>query len=376
MTTTLLNDAGIAERVFHHIANGTTDMCDEVWREPVANYRAKERLEREIRHVLRRSPAPFCPSAALPDAGSYVARPAAGTPIVAVRGRDGTVRAFRNVCRHRGMEVVSGSGCTKVFVCGYHGWAYGLDGKLQHVPHEHGFPGLDKESHGLVPVAAMERNGIVFVSQEGGEAAVDEAALAALPQLIAADQKLLWVNERDTEANWKIVLEGFIEGYHIKATHPETFYPYGFDNLNVVETFGRNSRVIYPFRRIEKLKDVPPAERNLTGYVTYVYQLFPNALLVMLSDHASLVVLEPIAIDRTRVISYTLTHRGASDEEAVAAARRDADFVSNTGTVEDRAMVCGIQRGLDSGANEVFTFGRFEPAIVHFHRTLDAALAA
>jgi phenylpropionate dioxygenase-like ring-hydroxylating dioxygenase large terminal subunit len=59
-----------------------------------------------------------------------------------------------------------------------------------------------------------------------------------LPPLIAADQKLLWVNERDTEANWKIVLEGFIEGYHIKATHPETFYPYGFDNLNVVETFG------------------------------------------------------------------------------------------------------------------------------------------
>ena len=62
MTTTLLNDAGIAERVFHHIANGTTDMCDEVWREPVVNYRMKERLEREIRHVLRRSPAPFCPS--------------------------------------------------------------------------------------------------------------------------------------------------------------------------------------------------------------------------------------------------------------------------------------------------------------------------
>jgi len=376
MTTTLLNDAGIAERVFHHIANGTTDMCDEVWREPVANYRMQERLEREIRHVLRRSPAPFCPSAALPEAGSYVARPAAGTPIVAVRGRDGTVRAFRNVCRHRGMEVVAGSGCAKVFVCGYHGWAYGLEGKLQHVPHEHGFPGLDKEAHGLVPVAALERNGIVFVRQDGGEAAVDEAALGGLPQLIAADQKLLWVNERDTEANWKVVLEGFIEGYHIKSTHPESFYPYGFDNLNVVETFGRNSRVIYPFRRIEKLKDVPPAERNLTGYVTYVYQLFPNALLVMLSDHASLVVLEPVAIDRTRVFTYTLSHRGADTEEALAKAKRDADFVANTGSVEDRAVVCAIQRGLDSGANEVFTFGCFEPAIVHFHRTLDAALAA
>jgi phenylpropionate dioxygenase-like ring-hydroxylating dioxygenase large terminal subunit len=371
--TTLLNDALVAQRVFDHMANGTTDMGDEVWREPVANYRIQERLEREIRQVLRRSLTPFCPSAALPDAGSYVARSAAGTPIVAVRGKDGVVRAFRNVCRHRGMEVVAGSGCAKVFVCGYHGWAYGLDGRLQHVPHAHGFPGLDKDRHGLVPVSALERHGLVFVSQEG---AVAEGSLDELPALIAEDQKLLWVNERETEANWKILLEGFIEGYHIRTTHSESFYPYGFDNLNVVETFGRNSRVIYPFRRIEKLANVPPAERCLTGYVTYVYHLFPNALLILLSNHTSLVVLEPVAIDRTKLISYTLTHRGASGEEAVAAAKKDADFVSNTGTLEDRAMVCGIQRGLESGANEVFTFGRFEPAIVHFHRMLDAALAA
>ena len=188
MKTTLLDDAGIAERVFQHIASGTTDMCDDVWREPVANYRAKERLEREVRHVLRRSPTPFCPSAALPEAGSYVARAAAGTPIVAVRGRDGTVRAFRNVCRHRGMEVVSGAGCAKVLVCGYHGWAYGLDGRLQHVPHEHGFPGLDKEMHGLVPVHAVERNGLVFVRQAGTD---DGSSLDEIPPLLAEDHKIL-----------------------------------------------------------------------------------------------------------------------------------------------------------------------------------------
>ena len=372
MKTTLMSDALIVERVFSHIANGTTDMGDEVWREPVANYRSEERLEREIRQVLRRSATPFCPSAALPEPGSYLARPAAGTPIVAVRGRDGLVRAFRNVCRHRGMEVAAGSGCAKVFVCGYHGWAYGLDGRLQHVPHAHGFPGLDKERHGLVPVAAAERHGLVFVQQEGD---LDERSLDELPPLLAGDQKILSTSERDNEANWKILLEGFIEGYHIKPTHPESFYPYGYDNLNVVETFGRNSRVIYPFRRIEKLATVSPAERNLTGYVTYVYHLFPNALVIVLSSHTSLLMLEPLSIDRTRVFSYTLTHSGAAPEaEKAAAAKRDADFVSDTGLKEDRAVVCAIQRGLESGANDAFTFGRFEAAIVHFHRTLDAAL--
>jgi len=183
----LMNDALVAQRVFDHIANGTTDMGDQVWREPVANYRQQERLDREIEQVLRRFATPFCPSVALADAGSYVARRAAGTPLVAVRGRDGVVHAFRNVCRHRGMEVAAGSGCAKVFVCGYHGWAYGLDGRLQHVPHEHGFPGLEKDQHALVPVSTVERHGLVFVNQHGP---IDESALEEFPPLLADGQRL------------------------------------------------------------------------------------------------------------------------------------------------------------------------------------------
>src|SRR5471030_1894657 len=89
-----MDDQSVAQRVLDHIANGTTDVGQEVWREPVANYRSKERLAAEIERILRRSPSPFCTSAALPEAGSYVAREAAGTPIVVVRGADGKVRAF------------------------------------------------------------------------------------------------------------------------------------------------------------------------------------------------------------------------------------------------------------------------------------------
>ena len=132
----------------------------EVWREPVANYRSEQRLAAEIEQILRRSPTPFCPSAALPEAGSYVAREAAGVPIVVVRGTDGEVRAFRNACRHRGMQVASGSGCARAFVCRYHGWTYNLEGRLRHIPHEEGFPGFDKDAHPLVPVAASERLGL------------------------------------------------------------------------------------------------------------------------------------------------------------------------------------------------------------------------
>lgn len=147
--------------------------------------------------------------------------------------------------------------------------------------------------------------------------------------------------------------------------------------LTLLETFGRNSRITFPFKRIKKLENVPAAERNVMGLVTYVYHLFPNALVTVLSSHTNLVVLEPLAIDKTRFVSYTLTNPGHGDTaEAVAAAKRDAEFVGNTGAAEDRAVVSAIQRGLASGANKVFTFGHYESLIAHFHRQLTAALAA
>jgi len=367
----VMDDQAVAQRVLDHIANRSTDMGQEVWREPVANYRSPERLAAELA-LFRRFPTPFCPSAALPANGAYVARDVAGTPLVAVRGPDGKVRAFRNACRHRGMQLAAGTGCAQALVCRYHGWAYGLDGRLRHVPHEHGFPGLDKSRHGLVPILAEERYGLVFLTQEAPGIADD--SLAALPALLRPEQQLFASGENEIEANWKLLLEGFIEGYHIRSTHTETFLPYGFDNLNVIDLFGRCSRVTYPFQRIRKLAAVPPAERKVAGLLTYAYQLFPNVMLIVLSRHTSLVILEPLAVDRTRLVSYALSNDGG--EEALVEAKRDATFVGTTGLGEDRAVVRAIQRGIASGANEFFTYGHFESAIVHFHRTLGAALAA
>lgn len=367
---TFMDDQAVIERVLAHVRDGTTDLGDEVWREHVENYRSEERFRREIA-LLRRLPVPFCPSAALREPGAYVARAAAGVPILAVRGEDGTVRAFRNACRHRGAEVASGTGCARTFVCPFHGWTYALDGRLKRVQHEDGFPGLDKATHGLVPVRAQERSGIVFVTQDASAHEQDPGE--GLLDLIAPDQDLIDARDNETEVNWKVSIEGAIEGYHIRFGHPNTFYPYGYDNLNIVELCGRNSRVTYPFRRIEKLADVPVSERRIEGRVTYVYHLFPNALVTVLSHHTILVVFEPVAPGRTRSVSYSLAHTGGN-AAAAETAKRDASFVSQTGAPEDRALAESVQRNVASDANEFFTFGHFESAIVHFHRNLRAAL--
>ncbi len=367
----LLSDAEVIERVFQHIDQKTTDLGDEVWREPVENYRSRARFDAELR-MLKHLPVPFCPSAALPESGSYVARESAGTPLIVVRGQDGVVRAFRNACRHRGRQLAEGSGCTRAFVCGYHGWAYRLDGRLQHIPHAEGFPNVDREAHGLVPVTAEERGGVVFVTQE---APVSDGALDEFPDLFAANQQVFYRNEGVEEFNWKLNMEAAMEGYHIKPTHTETFYPYGFDNLNVVETFGANSRVTFPFRRIEDLRRLPAEERRIDGMVTYAYLLFPNILIAVLSSHTVMSIAEPLSPSRTRLIAYGLTNRDSDGSpEALERAERDADFVKNLGATEDIAATRSIQAGLASEANTHFTYGYFEKAIVHYHKTMDALL--
>ena len=363
----LMDDQQVAEKLLHHIANKTTDRTDRLWHEPVDHYRSADRFQRELR-VLRNASVPFCASASIAKPGDYIARDAAGIPLIAVRGDDGKARVFRNACRHRGMPVAEGSGCARAFACRYHGWTYRLDGGLRHIPHEDGFPGLDKTAHGLREVPSVERHGLLFVCQDG-EARLPEAIDAIAGRITDQHREFNRI-ERPLDCNWKIIVETFLEGYHIKAAHKQTFYPFGYDNTVLIEHFGRNSRVVFPFQRIEAQRNKAPNDRQVIGNVTMVYHLFPNTVLVVLSHHLNLVVVEPIDAGRSIMRFYSLAHDAVSDERA----RKDVAFVDQTGTAEDREIACAIQRSIDSGANEHFTFGQFEGAISHFHAILAAAL--
>jgi len=365
------SDAELLDHILNHIDNGTTDLGDEDWFEPVENYTSPLRFDAE-RRLMRRLPIPFCPVAALPSAGSYVARASAGVPLVVVRGLDGSIRAFRNACRHRGMQLADGSGCTKIFRCNYHGWAYRLDGRLEYVPHEHGFPDLDKNSNGLVPVHEVEiRSGLVFITQDEP---VGLGALDSLPDLLTENQVLFDSSESVEDINWKLTAEGTLEGYHIKPTHPESFYPYGYDNLNVIETQGPNSRVCFPFRRIEKLRDAPRENLSLDRMVTLVHRIFPFTSINQLSQHCHVSFAEPESATRTRYFNYKFTlpkpNGSAATEEELARAKRDAAFLSDTGNQEDAKVVSDIQAAMSSGANTHYRFGRFESAIHHLHSNL------
>ena len=368
----LLNDDQAIDRIFTHIDNGTTDLGDTIWKEPVENYYSLERFNAEIA-LLRKLPIPYCPSAALPQNGSYIARNSSKTPLLVVRGEDGEVRAFINACRHRGMQVANGSGCKKkAFVCPYHAWTYSLEGKLKRIPGEDGFPDLNKDDHGLVEVSAIEKGGIVYVQQDGQ---IDINSLEKCLNYFTDDQEMFQHGEVTDKANWKLLTETLLEGYHIKSLHRDTFYPYGLDNINLVETFGPNSRVIFPFKRIEKLRDLQPNERKIKGTVTAVYHLFPNASVSLLSKHSNLTIMEPIAPNQVKLVTYLMTNPETKGSTAnLEDARRDALFVNESGQDEDREAARAIQETVTAPANTHLTFGYFEKAIVNFHSHLSKHL--
>ena len=374
-----MSDQDVVARALSHIDNKTTDRSADTWREPVAHYRDVERFEQELA-LFKTLPIPYCPSTSLTKPGDYIAREAAKMPLIVVRGRDGQARAFKNACRHRGTELVAGKGCAGAFVCPYHGWSYGLDGALIGIPHEDGFPDFDKLENALAEVTAIEQNGMIFVLQQDPKDDRTAALrmLETIPDVLKSDQVIFAETETVVEANWKLHLESFLEGYHIKPAHKTTFFPFGYDNVNVIEFSGPHARVTFPFRRIETLKDIAPEDYEVSDKLTYVNHLFPNVILAELSHHLSLGVIEPISVSQTKITTYHLTRStdAAGRDKAIEAAKRDLAFVNETGQQEDIAMVTGIQKSLHSGANEVFTFGAFEPAIIHFHKEMATRLAA
>jgi phenylpropionate dioxygenase-like ring-hydroxylating dioxygenase large terminal subunit len=240
------------------------------------------------------------------------------------------------------------------------------------VPHGHGFPDLDKADNGLVGLWAVEHGGVVFVAQQAPTPDMI-AEVDALPELIPDGFRFVKVTENDVPTNWKIAVEGFLEGYHIRSTHPDTFFPIQYDNVNVIEQFGRNSRVTFPYRNIETLRHVAPADRHADGYLTYAYQLFPNVIVATQPGRMTLFVLEPRGIDVTRNVTYTLSdhHDGTTAADAVLA--KEESFAAK-GAEQDRAVMTSIQRALTANPRTHFEFGLFEGAIGHFHRQLAAIL--
>lgn len=366
-------------RVMTHVENRTTDREGPPTSLPARVYIDPARLAREEERLVRGMPVAVAHSSELASPGDFVTHDATGVPLLVVRGDDGELAAFLNVCRHRGTRVepaACGKG-KKGFVCPYHAWSYGRDGGLLGMPHESGFAGVDKASRGLVRVPVGEAAGMVFVRASrplpGEDLRLD--ARAHLGE-IADDLEGFGLgtshvyDKRSYVKNctWKLTIDIFLETYHLRPTHKESIYPMFFDNLGLVDRVGPHQRNVFPKRSIRELakEREEVIGQSLRLHANVLFLVFPNTLVLVQPDHAAVLSVFPEGPDKTRLCTYTAVPEPAVTEKARA--YWDANNAILYGaTDEDFTMGESIQKGMASGANESVVFGSFEHALTHFH---------
>lgn len=223
---------------------------------PAGRYTDPEFLKLEADHLWRRSWLYACHMDDLPSPGSYVLWKKTGTPILIVRGKDDVVRAFYNTCRHRGAPLVK-SECGKQdgFVCGYHGWTYALDGRLVNLRDKRDFPGLDLSTRPLLPVRCERFYNWIFINEDP-DAEPLVAHFGPFHDYFRQFQPECWrfvaKESFDVRCNVKVLLDAFLEVYHLKSIHQNTVDRF-LDHRGTTIALYRNghSLMITPNRRPE-----------------------------------------------------------------------------------------------------------------------------
>lgn len=373
----------VGSRLLGHIDGRTTDLADALFRNKVDAYSSTERAARERNALFRALPLFMGLSSRLPKPGDYVTEDVAGMPVLLTRGTDGMVRAFANICRHRGAPVAQGCGNARAFVCPYHGWTYDGQGKLLGVTDKVGFAGLELGAHGLVRLPVGEKHGMIFMRatpvQEGESADIDVDATLGPMALDFAALELhtypMFSADRVTpRINWKFAVDTFLEGYHIPHLHRKTIAPYFIGNCGTFDGSGLHGRMCVAKTSIDGVRALPESERNFRPHVIAIYQLFPNTIIVWQVDHIEIWRAFPDRDDPGRCeIEFTLYKPAGSDRPA-AYWEKNRDIAIRTVMEEDFPLGERMQIGFESGATEEVVYGRNEPSLVHFHSSIRSAL--
>jgi phenylpropionate dioxygenase-like ring-hydroxylating dioxygenase large terminal subunit len=313
----------------------------------------------------------------LPEPGSFLTCRAGDIPVVLVRDRAGDLRAFVNVCRHRGHLVVQGSGRRETLQCPYHAWTYDLDGTLRAAPRSEREPSFDPSALGLLPVQVATWGPLVFVNPdlEAGPLADTLGELPAIVAEAALDFPRLRFRARSESviaANWKIVVENFLECYHCPVAHP------GFSRVIDVDPESYRleehewfSSQIGPLRS----GDGDAASWNARGEIrdSHFHFLWPNFTLNVVPGPPNMAPLVFLPLDAERTLSIIDYYfaEDVSDEDADAIVA----FGNEVGQ-EDQRLVESVHAGLRTG---MVRQGRLllssEHLIQHFQRLVARSLA-
>ncbi len=364
----------IADRLADHARDGTTDSAPEVMRIPASYYLDPALWALEVERIFRRVPLLLAFTGELRQPGRYKAMTVVGVPVVMIRGRDGAVRAFMNVCRHRGALVMEeGAGKCVRMVCPYHAWSYDDRGALVKVADAEKFGDFDAEGEGLTELPCAERAGLIFVSLTPGAAMDIDAWLGGFREELEKLEMDRWevVAAQQLEtANWKLAHDGYVDGYHIASLHPKTIAVFSQSNVLTYDAFGPHQRIGFAHHDILPVAGKPAPERRLNDGLTVIRTLFPHVSFAVRHGEGGVVSLlfPGESHDRSVTTQVFLAAKAPETEEERVLFAARTKMLHDVVKDEDYKTVDGVQAGLASGAIPDVIFGRNELGNQRLHR--------
>lgn len=347
---------------------------------PVSMFIGDDFFQLEQQRLFRRQAVPITISARIAEPGSSVAHDGYGTPLLVTRDKDGKAHVFLNACTHKGAKLIDGCDVAKGnrLTCPYHAWTFSTDGKLIGAARPETFTNLDKGARGLAELPSREAGGIIWAMldrhAEPDFSGVDEQLTADFAAFDLPDLHVYGHKTFHLSANWKLVLEPFLEGYHVQRLHARTVGPLFADVPNVVDKLGINIRQISgKLNFTPDCLDIP--SENIHASVTHAYNVFPNCVVVTSPYYISVMFLMPTAADKTTVDYFMLTRRPPDNPKGAALYQKSYDMIVSVFGGEDFYAAEISHAGLSTGAIEETVYSGLEATIPVYYGILDSVLA-
>ncbi|MGQ2943100.1 MAG: aromatic ring-hydroxylating oxygenase subunit alpha [Blastomonas fulva] len=350
-------------------------------RYPAAHFTERARFEQERDTVFRKMAVPIMPSARISQPGTAITHHGYGMALLLVRDKAGTLRVFLNACQHKGAKLVEGCALQKLsrITCPYHSWTYGLDGSLIAIARQDAFEAVNKADFNLAELPSREFGGLIWACLDRDV----EPDFSALVPEIEADLVSLDIPTAhvyghrafNLKANWKLVLEPFMESYHVPRLHAASIGSLFGDVTRVIDLLGPHQRKTAGKVNFQPdMVDIPG--ENIHKTVTFAYQLFPNAVLITSPYYISLMILMPVSERETNVDYYMLTLEAPQTEKAEEVAARSLELILKVFGEEDFRAAEISQEGLESKALRYMTYGGMENTIPMYYKQLDSCVEA
>ncbi len=346
---------------------------------PASIFTGQERFGLEQEHIFKKRAIPLTISAMVAEPGTAMGHDGTGIPLIVSRDRGGQAHVFLNACQHKGAKLLETCEPVKAgrMTCPYHAWTYGTDGKLIGVARPETFLNLDKSKRNLAELPCREHGGIIWVMLDR-HAEPDFSSLVPelgedLDALELGTAHVYGRRSFDVKANWKLVLEPFLEGYHVQRLHASTVGPLYADVPNVIDALGPTLRQISGKLNFTP-EDLEVPGENIHKTVTTVYNMFPNCVVITSPWYISVMVLHPRAPDRTIVDLHNLTRVAPDNPKAEALYQTSWDIVLDVFGNEDFRAATISHAGLSTGALDTVVYSGLEATVPIYYEILESYL--